>query len=79
MKKGIHPKYYEATVTCITCGTTFKTGSTKPEIKVDTCSNCHPFYTGKQAFTSAAGQIDRFNKRYGIDSKAKKQEEEKSE
>lgn len=77
MKKGIHPKYYETTVTCITCGTTFKTGSTKPEIKVDTCSNCHPFYTGKQAFTQAAGRIDRFNKRYNKSDKAK--EEKKGE
>ena len=66
MKQGIHPKYYEATVTCVTCGSTFKTGSTKPEIKVDTCSNCHAFYTGKQAFTQAAGRIDKFNKRYGL-------------
>ena len=71
MKNGIHPKYYEATVTCVTCGNTFKTGSTKPEIKVDTCSNCHPFYTGKQAFTISAGRVDKFNKRYGINQEKK--------
>ena len=71
MKQGIHPKYYEATVTCVTCGSVFKTGSTKPEIKVDTCSNCHAFYTGKQAFTQAAGRIDKFNKRYGLNNQNK--------
>ena len=67
MKKGIHPKYQQATVTCITCGTTFETGSTLKDIRVDTCSNCHPFFTGKQRFTQADGRVDRFNKKYGID------------
>lgn len=67
MKAKIHPKYYKATVTCVTCGNTFETGSTAgEEIKVDTCSNCHPFYTGKQRFTQADGRVDRFNKKYGI-------------
>ena len=66
MKKDIHPNYNRAKVTCLTCGTTFETGSTLKEIKVDTCSNCHAFYTGKQAFTQAAGRIDKFNKRYGL-------------
>ena len=67
MKTGIHPKYQTITVTCSTCGNTFETGSTSKEIKVDTCSNCHPFYTGKQKSAQAAGRIDKFNKRYGID------------
>ncbi|MBU0997603.1 MAG: 50S ribosomal protein L31 [Firmicutes bacterium] len=67
MKKGIHPKYQTITVTCSTCGNTFETGSTQKEIRVDTCSNCHPFYTGKQKTAMAAGRIDKFNKRYGID------------
>ncbi|HKM11299.1 MAG TPA: 50S ribosomal protein L31 [Bacilli bacterium] len=67
MKEKIHPKYHRATVTCVTCGTTFETGTTLgEEIKVDTCSNCHPFYTGKQRFTQADGRVDRFNKKYGI-------------
>lgn len=70
MKKDIHPKHYRATVTCVTCGNTFEIGSTVKEIKVDTCSNCHPFYTGKQRFTAADGRVDRFNKKYGIKEEA---------
>ena len=62
VKEGIHPKYGTAVVTCA-CGNTFETGSTKGEIRVDTCSKCHPFYTGEQKFVQAAGRIDRFNKR----------------
>jgi len=67
MKNGIHPKYNQTTVTCSTCGNTFVTGSTMKEIRVDTCANCHPFFTGKQKFTAADGRIDRFNKRYNIE------------
>jgi large subunit ribosomal protein L31 len=67
MKNGIHPKYNQATVTCSTCGYTFVTGSTLKEIRVDTCANCHPFFTGKQKFNAADGRIDRFNKRYNIE------------
>ncbi|MBU1145018.1 MAG: 50S ribosomal protein L31 [Firmicutes bacterium] len=67
MKKDIHPKYQQITVTCSTCGNVFETGSTMKEIRVDTCSNCHPFYTGKQKFTTVAGRIDKFNKRYNIE------------
>ena len=63
MKEGIHPKYYQAKVTCTTCGNTFTVGSTKPEITVDTCSNCHSFYTGKLNLNAKTGRIDRFNKR----------------
>lgn len=66
MKKGIHPKYYKAQVICTSCGSVFETGSTRKEIRVDTCSNCHPFYTGKQRFVSADGRIDKFNKKYGF-------------
>lgn len=65
MKKGIHPKTYKVTVTCVSCGTTFETHSTSPDLHVDTCSNCHPFYTGKQRFVQSDGRIDRFNKKYG--------------
>lgn len=66
MKKGIHPELHEVTVTCISCGSTFVTHSTAKSITVDTCSNCHPFYTGKQRFIQAAGRVDRFNKKYGL-------------
>lgn len=64
MKKGIHPEYNKITITCSTCGNEFEVGSTETEIKVDTCSNCHPFYTGRQRFAQAAGRIERFNKRF---------------
>lgn len=65
MKKDIHPAYTEITVTC-SCGAVFKTRSTlaKAELNVDVCSNCHPFYTGKQKNLDTAGRIDRFNKRF---------------
>ena len=66
MKTEIHPKYYpEATVRCA-CGETFTTGSTKPELRVEICSKCHPFYTGKQKLVDTGGRVDRFKKRYGL-------------
>lgn len=65
MKEKIHPKYGEATVTCV-CGNTFKTGSTKKEIKVEICSNCHPFYTGSQRTLETGGRAEKFRKKYGI-------------
>jgi large subunit ribosomal protein L31 len=68
MKKGIHPQYNRVNVVCSTCGNEFEVGSTASDIKVDTCSNCHPFYTGKQRFAQAAGRVERFNKKYGIKS-----------
>ena len=68
MKEGIHPEYYQATVTC-NCGNTFVTGSTKKDIHVEVCSKCHPFYTGQQKTARAAGRIDKFNKKYGVESK----------
>ena len=68
MKKGIHPEYVEATVTCA-CGETFKTKSTKDNITVEVCSKCHPFYTGQQNRISRAGRVDKFNKKYGLDKK----------
>ena len=64
MKDGIHPNYVVTTVVC-SCGNTFKTRSTKKELKVDICSACHPFFTGKQKLVDTAGRVDRFNKRYG--------------
>lgn len=63
MKQGIHPDYFEATVTC-GCGNTFKTGSTKQDLRVDVCSKCHPFFTGRQRDVQAGGRIEKFNKRY---------------
>lgn len=65
MKEGIHPKYQKATVTCV-CGNTFVTGSTKKELRVEICSKCHPFFTGKQKLVDTGGRVDRFKKRYGI-------------
>ena len=67
MKKGIHPEMKEATVKCA-CGETFTVMSTKDEIHVEVCSKCHPFFTGKQARTSRAGRVDKFNKKYGFTS-----------
>ena len=65
MKRGIHPEYGEATITCA-CGEVVKTRSTKKDIKVGICSNCHPFFTGKQRFVDAAGRLERYKKRYGL-------------
>lgn len=62
MKKGIHPGYFDCTITC-SCGNTFKTRSTKKEIKVEICSNCHPFYTGRQKLVDSGGRVERFKKR----------------
>ncbi len=70
MKKDIHPQYNRCKVTCISCGNTFETGSTLKEIKVDTCSKCHSFYTGKIGFSANAGRVDKFNKR--LDKASKK-------
>jgi large subunit ribosomal protein L31 len=64
MKKDIHPDYVEATVTC-SCGNTFKTRSTKPELRVEICSQCHPFYSGKQKLVDSGGRVERFERRYG--------------
>ncbi|MBE6994408.1 MAG: 50S ribosomal protein L31 [Ruminococcaceae bacterium] len=65
MKEGIHPKYQRTTVTCA-CGNTFETGSTKQNIRVEICSNCHPFFTGKQKLVDTGGRVERFKKRFGI-------------
>ncbi|MBM3307411.1 MAG: 50S ribosomal protein L31 [Candidatus Eisenbacteria bacterium] len=64
MKKEIHPKYQEATVTCV-CGNQFKTRSTLKEIKVEICAACHPFFTGQQKLVDSAGRVERFVKKYG--------------
>lgn len=65
MKADIHPDYVETTVICA-CGERFQTRSTKPEIKVEICSQCHPFYTGKQKMVDTEGRVEKFIKRYGL-------------
>jgi large subunit ribosomal protein L31 len=63
MKQGIHPDYVEAIVTC-SCGNTFKTRSVKPELHVELCNKCHPFYTGKQKLVDTGGRVERFQRKY---------------
>ena len=65
MKKGIHPEMKDCKVTC-SCGATFMTKSTKDEIYIEVCNECHPFYTGKQGKSKKAGNIEKFNRKYGI-------------
>lgn len=70
MKKDIHPKYYpEAKMTCA-CGNSFTTGSTLPELKVEICSACHPFYTGKQKLLDSARRVEKFHAKVGAKAKA---------
>ncbi len=66
MKKGIHPTVNDVTITCTTCGNEFNSTSVLKEVRVDTCSNCHPFYTGTQKFQQADGRIAKFNKKFGL-------------
>jgi large subunit ribosomal protein L31 len=63
MKEGIHPEYKETTITCV-CGNVIHTRSTRQDIKVEVCSKCHPFMTGKQKIVDTAGRVERFNKKY---------------
>jgi len=72
MKTDIHPKYFESTIKCA-CGNVLQAGSTKKDIKVEICSKCHPFFTGKQKLIDTGGRIDRFRKKY-----AKFQNQEKT-
>ena len=65
MKENIHPKYETVKVTCA-CGNEFETRSTKKDIRVDICSKCHPFFTGKQKLVDTGGRVDRFNKRFNM-------------
>ena len=64
MKEGIHPAYHEVEVRCA-CGTTWKTHSTKPELHLEICSNCHPFFTGRQKLVDTEGRVERFTRKYG--------------
>ena len=68
MKKGIHPEYVDTKVTCA-CGNTFTVKSNKPEIQLEVCNQCHPFFTGKQGMAKKAGNVEKFNKKYGLDKK----------
>ena len=64
MKQGIHPNYVNCKITCA-CGNVIETRSTRPEIRVEVCNKCHPFYTGKQKLVDTGGRVDRFNRRFG--------------
>ena len=68
MKEAIHPKYQQTTIRCA-CGETFETGSTKSDIRVEICSKCHPFFTGRQKLVDTGGRVDRFKKRFGLENK----------
>lgn len=76
MKEGIHPEYKTVTVTC-SCGNTFQTRSTSGDMKVEICSQCHPFFTGKQKMIDSAGRIDKFEMRYGKHRKKAKESKSK--
>ena len=65
MKKDIHPKYEEVTITC-GCGNVIKTRSTEGDMKMEICASCHPFYSGKQKIIDTAGRVERFRKKYGM-------------
>jgi large subunit ribosomal protein L31 len=71
MKTDIHPEYVDATVRC-SCGNTFTTRSTKPDLHVELCNVCHPFYTGRQKLVDTGGRVERFERRYGRRSGARK-------
>ncbi len=69
MKKGIHPGYHETKITCV-CGNVIETRSTVKDIHVEICSNCHPFFTGKQKLMDTAGRVERYRKKYAKGAKA---------
>jgi large subunit ribosomal protein L31 len=69
MKAEIHPKYHQVNVHCA-CGEAWTTGSTKTDLRIEICSKCHPFFTGKQKLIDSAGRVDRFQKRYAAKGKA---------
>jgi large subunit ribosomal protein L31 len=74
LKKGIHPKYVRTKVVCV-CGNVIETRSTVPEIRVEICSNCHPYFTGKQKLVDTAGRVERFRRKYGMKQEAEAAEE----
>ena len=71
MKPSIHPKYHEVVVRCA-CGSTWKTRSTKPELHLEICSNCHPFFTGRQKLLDIEGRVERFTKKFGTQTAAQR-------
>jgi large subunit ribosomal protein L31 len=73
MKENLHPRYHHCVVTC-SCGSTFETRSTKQSLKVELCSECHPFFTGKQKIIDSAGRVEKYNRRYANFQQNKKQE-----
>lgn len=77
MKQGIHPKYYHNAKVVCACGHTFTTGSTMPEIQVDICSNCHPFFTGEMKYVDTMGKVDKFKRRMELAKKLKKEGKKK--
>jgi len=77
MKEGIHPEYHRTTVKCA-CGNEFETGSTIKEINIEICSNCHPFYTGKQKLVDSAGRVERFRKKYAQFNQGQKETNEQA-
>ena len=77
MKPGIHPKYQEVVARCA-CGNTFKTRSTKPELHLEICNNCHPFFTGRQKLIDTEGRVERFTKRFGAQSVQGRKEQTKA-
>ena len=78
MKKGIHPKYVKTKIVCL-CGNVIETRSTVPEIRVEICSNCHPYFTGKQKLVDTAGRVERFRRKYGIKDQGEGAEEPEEE
>lgn len=76
MKEGIHPKYFDAKVVCA-CGEEHISGSTIQEIRLEVCSKCHPFFTGKQRFVDTAGRVDKFFKKYGETTEAGKKKKKR--
>ena len=77
MKEGIHPKYHEVEVRCA-CGATWKTHSTKKELHLEICSNCHPFFTGRQKLIDTEGRVERFTKRFGAQTSESRKAAQKS-
>ena len=77
MKPGIHPKYYEVEARCA-CGNTFKTHSTKQELHLEICNQCHPFFTGRQKLIDTEGRVERFTKRFGAQSAQARKEATKA-
>jgi len=77
VKEGIHPNYQEVEVRCA-CGNTFKTRSTKPDLHLEICSACHPFFTGRQKLIDTEGRVERFNKKFGLQTSEQRKAAEKA-